>query len=147
MRRRARVAALLHVVRLRARRRQVLLQLRHAGREPVDVVTAPHGLAGSPKGADVAPSAIEAVVRRCPTCQQHFSGDARFCPFDGDPLAVAEGYRPESDPLLGKLIDGRYEVESVLGEGGMGSVYAVRHRALDKRFAMKVMRADLALEG
>src|SRR6185369_5805709 len=89
----------------------------------------------------------EAAVRRCPTCGQHFSGDARFCPFDGDPLAVADGYRPESDPLLGKLVEGRYEVESVLGEGGMGSVYAVRHRALDKRFAMKVMRADLAKQG
>jgi serine/threonine protein kinase len=29
----------------------------------------------------------------------------------------------------------------------MGSVYAVRHTALDKRFAMKVMRADLAQQG
>jgi serine/threonine-protein kinase len=109
-------------------------------------VTAPHGLAGSPKTAEALRPTIEAV-RRCPTCRQHFSGDARFCPFDGDPLEVAQGYRPESDPLIGKLIEGRYEVESVLGEGGMGSVYAVRHRALDKRFAMKVMRADLAKQG
>lgn len=110
-------------------------------------MTAPHGLAGMPKTADPQENTILAVVRRCPTCKQHFSGDARFCPFDGDPLEVAEGYRPDSDPLLGKLIEGRYEVESVLGEGGMGSVYAVRHRALDKRFAMKVMRADLARQG
>jgi serine/threonine-protein kinase len=109
-------------------------------------VTQPDGLAGLSKAADALRPTIEAV-RRCPTCQQHFSGDARFCPFDGDPLEVAEGYRPEADPLLGKLIEGRYEVESVLGEGGMGSVYAVRHRALDKRFAMKVMRADLAKQG
>jgi len=92
------------------------------------------------------PAAVTSV-RKCPMCAQHFSGDARFCPFDGDPLQVAEGYRPEADPLLGKVIEGRYEIESVLGEGGMGSVYAVRHRALDKRFAMKVMRPDLARQG
>jgi serine/threonine-protein kinase len=110
-------------------------------------VTAPHGLAGSHKTADSEQPTIQAAVRQCATCKQHFSGDARFCPFDGDPLEVSEGYRPEADPLLGKLVEGRYEVESVLGEGGMGSVYAVRHRALDKRFAMKVMRADLAKQG
>jgi serine/threonine-protein kinase len=109
-------------------------------------VTQPHGLAGLSNAPEALRPTIEAV-RRCPTCRQHFSGDARFCPFDGDPLEVAEGYRPDADPLLGKLIEGRYEVESVLGEGGMGSVYAVRHRALDKRFAMKVMRADLAKQG
>jgi len=111
-------------------------------------VTAPHGLAGkqTPPEESLQPT-MRAVVRKCPTCNQHFSGDARFCPFDGDPLDNAEGYRPEAAPLLGQLIDGRYEVEAVLGEGGMGSVYAVRHRTLDKRFAMKVMRADLARQG
>jgi len=111
-------------------------------------VSSPHDLASSLKAAaeSLRPT-IQATVHRCPTCNQHFSGDASFCPFDGDPLVVAVGYRPEADPLIGKLVDGRYEVESVLGEGGMGTVYCVRHRALEKRFALKVMRADLALEG
>jgi eukaryotic-like serine/threonine-protein kinase len=116
-----------------------------AENEPV--VTAPHGLAGAPHkaagGADVqAPSAS-----RCPSCKQHFTGDARFCPFDGDALQPAPSYRADADPLIGTLIDGRYEVESVLGEGGMGTVYGVRHRSLDKRFALKVMRADMAQQG
>lgn len=35
---------------------------------------------------------------------------------------------------------GSYVVESCLGSGGMGDVYLVRHRGLNKRFAMKVFR-------
>jgi eukaryotic-like serine/threonine-protein kinase len=102
------------------------------------VVTAPRGLAGAAAGGR------RAAASRCPSCQQHFTGDARFCPFDGDALQAAPDYRVDADPLLGTLVDGRYEVQSVLGEGGMGIVYGVRHRSLDKRFALKVMRADMA---
>ncbi len=83
-------------------------------------------------------------AHRCPTCQQVFSGDARFCPFDGDPLVDAPDWNPTAEPLLGKTVDGRYEVSSVLGEGGMGTIYEVRHATLGRRFALKVLRRDIA---
>ncbi len=80
----------------------------------------------------------------CPSCGQHFSGDARFCPFDGEPLGASGDWDPSGDPLIGTVVDGRYEIQEVLGEGGMGTVYGVRHVALGRRFAVKALRRDLA---
>jgi eukaryotic-like serine/threonine-protein kinase len=68
----------------------------------------------------------------------------RFCPFDGDALIDAPDWNPNADPLIGQIIDSRYEIVSVLGEGGTGSVYEVRHTTLGRRFALKVLRADIA---
>ena len=86
---------------------------------------------------------IRREMKLCPVCKQRFSGEAAFCPFDGTKLEAA-AYDPLGDPLLGTTVDGRYEVMDVLGEGGMGHVYEVRHVALDRRFAMKILRRDLA---
>jgi serine/threonine-protein kinase len=94
---------------------------------------------GEPRAAGPA-----ALRRSCPSCSQTFSGEARFCPFDGQALVEAPAALP--DPLLGKLIDQRYAVEAVLGEGGMGTVYQVRHASLGRAFAMKVLRRELAVE-
>lgn len=59
-------------------------------------------------------------------------------------LRVVEGDGEPVDRLIGKTIDGRYEVEKILGEGGMGLVYKARHIVLNKPLAIKVLRPDVS---
>ncbi|HBQ18332.1 MAG TPA: hypothetical protein DEF51_46800 [Myxococcales bacterium] len=55
----------------------------------------------------------------------------------------AESADPESG-LEGKVLLGRYRVERVLGEGGMGAVYLARHELIDKGVVIKVLHEDMA---
>jgi len=51
-----------------------------------------------------------------------------------------------SDPLIGTTLHDTFVVHHILGEGGMGRVYEARHTRLpNKRFAIKVLHADLAM--
>lgn len=89
-----------------------------------------------------------AGAKVCKLCGQRFTNEASFCPFDGEVLADAPpAWSSPKDPLIGLVLDGRYEVEESLGEGGMGVVYRVRHQALQRHFALKVLRQELAREG
>ena len=49
-----------------------------------------------------------------------------------------------ADPLAGRLLDGRYQVEALVALGGMATVYRAIDTRLDRRVALKVMHADLA---
>lgn len=52
----------------------------------------------------------------------------------------------DKSPLAGTLIEGKYEILSKIREGGMGSIYRVRHRLLDEVRVVKVMLPQLGSE-
>ena len=45
--------------------------------------------------------------------------------------------------LTGDIVNGKYRVEQVLGEGGMGVVVAARHLELMELYAIKVMKREV----
>jgi len=49
-----------------------------------------------------------------------------------------------TDPLIGRLVDSRYEIVDHLARGGMATVYRAHDRRLDRTVALKLMHAHLA---
>lgn len=49
----------------------------------------------------------------------------------------------DTDPLVGHLLDGRYEIIRKLARGGMATVYLATDRRLDRTVAVKVMHDSL----
>lgn len=47
-------------------------------------------------------------------------------------------------PKIGDIVAGKYEVERVIGEGGMGAVFAAMHKLTGRRVALKWMLPELA---
>ena len=51
---------------------------------------------------------------------------------------------PPADPMIGRLVDGRYQVRSRIARGGMATVYLATDLRLERRVAIKIMHGHLA---
>src|SRR5947209_462237 len=76
-------------------------------------------------------------MKYCPACNNKFDDNVSFCPKDGEVL--------EEDPtsFVGSVLDGQYQVEALLGKGGMGAVYSARHILLGDRVAIKLLPPEM----
>ncbi len=74
-------------------------------------------------------------MRECQLCKNCFSDDVATCPNDGMPTAQTIAGEP--------VLEGKYHLESRLGQGGMGVVYKARHAYLKTQLAIKIILPDL----
>jgi eukaryotic-like serine/threonine-protein kinase len=77
----------------------------------------------------------------CPKCLAVFRTGFRACPRDGEPLQETR-----TDPLIGKTFADRYQIESLIGEGGIGRVYKARHARMSRRYALKIPYGEVAYD-
>jgi serine/threonine-protein kinase len=77
----------------------------------------------------------------CRVCARTLSG-GRFCPHCGSEQSPA-GEEAFVDPLLGRILLGRYEITQLISVGGMGLVYKAVHRPLGRTVAVKLVHPQL----
>src|SRR5262250_2356273 len=76
-------------------------------------------------------------MKYCTACKAKYDDSVSFCSLDGEVL--------EADPasLVNTVLDGQYQMEALLGKGGMGAVYRARHILLGDRVAIKVLPPEV----
>jgi serine/threonine protein kinase len=85
----------------------------------------------------------------CPNCQLQNPDIAQFCQRCGQSLAQTDTAQGNDQPassgsLVGRVIDGKYRIEALLAEGGIGSIYRARRLLIGDEVAVKTLQADWA---
>lgn len=82
----------------------------------------------------IAQTRPDVFYKLCPECGLSYSLDKEKCDDDGETLKIEK-----LDPAIGAVFGERYEIESVIGSGGMSVVYRARHKLMDKSVAIKLL--------
>lgn len=77
-------------------------------------------------------------MKSCPKCKNTFENSVGFCPRDGEVLQE----EPHAG-MVGQVLDGQYEIEEFIAQGGMGAVYRARHILLGDRVVVKTLRPEM----
>jgi len=80
------------------------------------------------------------TTKICTQCGTEYDISQKFCPADGSPLRL----QSPDDPLIGQMVAERYQILSLIGEGGMGRVYLAEHVRMGRKSAVKVINPALA---
>ena len=76
-------------------------------------------------------------MKLCAACNNTFADTETFCPHDGEVL------QESPQDIVGRVIDGKYQVESFIAQGGMGAVYRARHILLGDQVVIKTLRPEM----
>src|SRR5271163_437237 len=98
---------------------------------------------------DTAPPLRAATGFVCPECHRRFEeGVGRTsCPEDGAPLVrVSDMAAADGDPMLGRVLAGRFTILAKLGAGSMGTVYRAKQAPIGRDVAIKILRSDRAVD-
>lgn len=81
-------------------------------------------------------------MKVCPQCDEQYPGDVEFCAKDGAKLRSAK--ESDEDPMIGRVLEGRYRIVERFSEGGMGAIYLARQETVGRQVAIKTLRTALA---
>ena len=79
-----------------------------------------------------------------PTPRNADSGKARSGAMPARAVAPDPSGALEVEALVGQVVDGRYQIERLLGTGGMGAVYEAEHIEIGKKVALKVLHPQFS---